>query len=596
MELKGQGINNTYIVKSLIEETEFIQRWETGAVFSPNTFYLDLVKSEKLSRMILDRSDVISEKLMNLQNIRNHSLLRTIEFGEYNKCFFTIQQKITGTNLYGIFDDGKKLSSRIIIKIMNDLLTLLVAFENRGICHNLLSSRSLWFPENFEVLGSVFISDTLLFYLLSFSSIDIKSHFNNLDPCISTGGISGNEYISDMKNDLFSFGSIFYYLITGGNIFQNKDEIDYSLIPDISTRNFLHQLLGKEMKIQTATELRESFTSVFEKELSIKQTEIVRDYSSSEVRMYSTNLKNITYESFKKTEIDMVEEDVEFIELFEEDSVDSPSVSDKVNIVRKTPVEFAHNIVKTVFGFFSRFGRNISKSAKEKNRNITGVEKNPRNSKEINNSIKSPTGDLQHVNDNQSETRLRKIFKDLASHYTIKHKKRITNAAVKNLEFNRRNSNLSDQIDNHEEINTLLQNRKYTKKTVKSDFSSGNSIPSKNKRTDLFYGDQMERIYDVSSITTPSNNYSDNEKENIHKMPTEPVPDFEEPIYKNQNPEVINESEYTSVVEPESELEEVMIPESHIIIPEDVERIQIEKPSLWRRFLMFIKKNFKFIK
>lgn len=584
MNLTGQGINNTYIVKSLVEETEFLQRWETSTVFSPNTFYLDLVKSEKLSQKIFNRSEEISKKLMTLQDIRNHSLLRTIEFGSYKNCFFTIQQKITGTDLQGIFNDNKKLSKKVILKIMNDLSSCLLAFEKRGLSHNLLSFRSVWFPENFDALGSAFISDTLLFCLMSFSNVDIESHFKEFDPCISLGSNSGNKYDSNIKNDLYSFGFIFYYLITGGKTFQNKEEIDFSLIEDDSVKKIIIQILGKDMKFQSALELRESFLLVFEKELYVKQTYIERDYSSSEATMYSTNLKNISYEGSKKTDSESVAEEIELIELFEEESVQ-----------KRNPSEFAQKMVNTVFGFFSRFRRSGRKAGSTNKSTPSGSNTVSMDQSEYTNSTISPTGDMQHKNDNLSGTRLKKLFRDLSSHYAKNDKKIRISRTEKNLDFNRRDSSLTNQVDNHEEIINLSGNREYTKNTGKRDFIIDDYTRIENKRTDFLLDDSMNRNHDFTTVSTTPVSDSENGKQKNSETPRKTVADFDSQNNKmeiNKPEEIVqSDNESDSGSERKSELSSEKDDQLNQV---ESERFITEKPSLWKRFLIFIKKLFKF--
>ncbi len=122
MDLTGKVINNTCIVRTLIKDEEFLQRWEAKAIFSLNTFFLDFFKDKDCSTKLAKQMNKLSEKLVLLQSISNQSVLKVIEMGEYNNCIYSTQQKSSGRSLYDYFNANTVFSEDISIKIVNNII------------------------------------------------------------------------------------------------------------------------------------------------------------------------------------------------------------------------------------------------------------------------------------------------------------------------------------------------------------------------------------------------------------------------------------------------------------------------------------------
>jgi len=447
IDISGKIINNTYIIKSLIFETDFIQRWEVKAIFSPNSFFFDLVKDKKDSMRIYKNKDSLSEILAMLQGIRNAYLLKTIEFGLYEDRFFSVQQKITGISLSEIETANFNFQENTVIKMMDKLGLCLLSFEWRGLTHNLLSEYSIWIPSNIDNIGILYFNDTFLSYQLIYSKFPVDGFFKSTPSCYCSNFYREEKYHSGSSNDLFAFGSIFYKLITGRDPFaaatvielseqQNKSDIDLDLIKNVKIRDFISRFFELPRQFKSIEEMYDNFEKTFLNELSGKVLKRNRENSPNQDSIDVYN--DYTDDSIKNNEgLEVVQE--------VEDLLDDVIIETNRTFKSKSLKKAVSSVVKTVFGFFKRFRKAI---VSQKNQDHSQENTDAQESRgEYNMNGELPSGDLKHSRTNPDPERLRKLFTELTSHFSDSGKKK------KNKDLDREKyNNKSRQIQNHRAI------------------------------------------------------------------------------------------------------------------------------------------------
>lgn len=587
MNLTGKEINNAYIIRSLVEENEFYERWESGAVFSPNTFFFDILRNESLSERILKKSDVISSKLMQLQSVRNPLFLRTIEYGDYKGQVFIIQQKITGITLEEVFSIRESLHPVIILKIMDSLTAGVRALERYGLSHNMLTPRSLWFPENFDALGSVFVNDILLHDLLSLSESDPLAIF--------PGTGSFLEEQKGIGNDLYSLGMIFRYLVTGG---KSGD------VEDGPVARFIDRLTGKKDPFATASQMRDAFTDQFEKKLSGRLDEVKREYLYSQETLFSATASP----HYSGDTADEEDDEVEILEEIDE-TEDIEEFTDPERGVRnRTVLDRAKDIVKTIFGFFSRFGRGDGGSRRKKGsvREKLGswIPGGGRSR------FGSPSGDLQHKNDGYSSERLQKLFQEMASHFTGYGRDDKDRVYFSDMDFNRQNEKSENKIDSLDQADRQSGRNPLGKIPLRNDDLRNRDFEGIPEGRDGRYGFEIPEDRTVKGnyqSYIPGNNPVPGNNDSYTYSPEVPVPPSERPdIQRDENIGTAQFSGVPEILQENTEKAELPGEQSRELSEFNVEREvnrempavgePVKKLSVWGRFLMFLKKIFKFIK
>ncbi|WP_171832186.1 hypothetical protein [Oceanispirochaeta sp. M1] len=571
MDLSGEVINNTYIIKSLITKSNFAQRWEAKAIYSPNTFYFDLILGEKYNQNLIKNKSKLSEKLVNLREIQNPHILKTIEYGEYKNQLYSVQQKISGISL----SEESNYTTANILRIMKTFALCLMDIEAKGLSHNLLSMQSIWVPQGNE-MGSLFIGDLLLFDLLSLADGNIGSHLSIPEPYINFNSYSENVYRSDYRNDLYSFGAIFYKLVSKVAPYkadsyevmeklQKKGSVDISSISNQNIVDFIYPLLTSRSKYPSVRDMYEDFQELFENQISMKTIDDIRMYTSAEESIYSSNVK-----------IDnQVIDELETISEVVSTGKNEPDKENKVKSIL--------NKIKTIFGFITRY--------RKRSNRIKKIKKTGFGSKHIKSNLETPTGEMGYKNITSDKKRLLNIFSKLASHFSdmnMDKRKNIVFPIItkkKDPFTNEKSSPFSKKIDGRfkQGINDFND---FKKNDIASELSKGNN-------NQVFYfrsrdgldikRDQINEDQDRSVKTLNDNSekhISLNERDNSQTaIMEEKNACFEE--FENQG--------FTS----DKIQDERPLPENKT---DHANTVYVIKKSLWLRFWMFLKKIFKFYK
>ena len=585
MNLTGKVINNTFIIKDLIDESDFMERWEAKAIFSPNTFFFDLVKSRKYSKNILKKKDLLSKKLLVSRAISNPFVLKTIEFGEYNNHFYYVQQKVSGKNLFELEKDDFRVSQSTALIMMKNLLLCLKEFERLSLFHNLLTPRSIWISDNYRS-GSIYIGDTFLFLIMSLAQINLDKHFNEPDSCIFYQSYSDGIYKSNHLNDLHSFSTLFYKLIIGRSPYyaasfdelkelQKSGNIDLGPVSNENIKFFLSPELGKNIKFPTIESVYNEYQRIFGEQLDKKAISDERVYTSAGDSIHSDEIQDKV----------IIAEELE--EVVDETSGESETTT---NSSIKNRVD---RIFRTVFGFLDRFRGRKRGRKKGKANSIKFSVQGRDQLHEVS------TGYMDYSHERPDPERLKRLLEEMASHFKSDYIESRTNIHIdpKKYDAFRLQQRKKDQSNRNEResVWTLRENSA-------SGEGVGRVMGPKSKYTKANPNPLLRYLLKESSYI--SHEYKKSrlvEQEFSSKVSLK----TDQPVVSETDLEISSEKEvienrntlkfHSDIGKNPHESINVMN-DAGITIPEGSIVDADQKLTFWLRLWVFIKKIFKFIK
>ena len=184
-----------------------------GAVYKAHDLEVDRVVALKVIRPeYANRPEILArfkQELVLARQITHRNVIRIFDLGQRDGIRFITMEYVEGQDLYSLLRSGEQLTLERKVKIAREICRALEAAHEQGVVHRDLKPQNIMVENS----GRVLVMD----FGIARSMED--TGLTNTGALIGTPAFMSPEQAKgeklDIRSDLFSFGVIFYEMLTG---------------------------------------------------------------------------------------------------------------------------------------------------------------------------------------------------------------------------------------------------------------------------------------------------------------------------------------------------------------------------------------------
>jgi eukaryotic-like serine/threonine-protein kinase len=216
------GARNAAAVDSLAPETVLGGRYQIlkmlgeggmGAVYKARDLEVDRVVALKVIRPeYANRPEILArfkQELVLARQITHRNVIRIFDLGQGDGIRFITMEYVDGQDLYSLLRSGEPLTLERKVKIAREICRALEAAHEQGVVHRDLKPQNIMVENN----GRILVMDFGIARSMEDTGLTHTGALIGTPAFMSPEQAKGEKL--DIRSDLFSFGVIFYEMLTG---------------------------------------------------------------------------------------------------------------------------------------------------------------------------------------------------------------------------------------------------------------------------------------------------------------------------------------------------------------------------------------------
>ena len=289
--------NSSFKVSNHYNQYEFI-KWIKSGGFGKVYLAKNIINNKEYAIKKIDSSNFSNQEIYNIS--REHMILRTfnhkniiklIDSFNYDNSFYTVMEYAKGGELNNLLNSKKRLSEKESKIIFKQIYEAVKYIHEQNIIHRDLKPNNILFLD--EEKTKVVLID---FGISGFSNGQFKELIKAgttlfLPPEV----VSGNNFFSDIKIDVWSLGIILFRMIQGYYPFNGKNDKDI-------IHQILHNHITFNKNIKISNSCKELILNMLEKNNLFRidmESDLFEKWFNDNNSNLKNNNQNISYEKKK---------------------------------------------------------------------------------------------------------------------------------------------------------------------------------------------------------------------------------------------------------------------------------------------------------
>jgi len=241
-----------------------------GAVYKARDLEVDRVVALKVIRPeYANRPEILArfkQELVLARQITHRNVIRIFDLGQGDGIRFITMEYVDGQDLYSLLRSGEELTLERKVKIAREICRALEAAHEQGVVHRDLKPQNIMVENN----GRVLVMDFGIARSMEDTGLTHTGALIGTPAFMSPEQAKGEKL--DIRSDLFSFGVIFYEMLTGkapyvaetavGLLLKRVQErpvapidLDHEIPEALSNVVLKSLVVDRDQRYQTATEI-----------------------------------------------------------------------------------------------------------------------------------------------------------------------------------------------------------------------------------------------------------------------------------------------------------------------------------------------------